>query len=96
MIELINSKRAEGNSVGGVIEVVVRGMPAGVGEPVFSKLEALLAMAMLSIPATKGFEIGSGFRASRLSGKDHNDEFYTDENGNIRLVFELILLFFII
>lgn len=84
MIELINSKRNEGDSLGGVIEVVVRGIPAGVGEPVFSKLEACLAMGMLSIPATKGFEIGSGFRASTLSGKDHNDEFYTDKEGKIR------------
>lgn len=83
MINLINAYKDEGNSLGGVVEVVVRGVPAGVGEPVFSKLESCLALAMLSIPATKGFEVGSGFRASTLSGKDHNDEFFT-QDGKIR------------
>jgi chorismate synthase len=61
MIDLIKTMRKEGNSVGGVIECVVRGVPPGLGEPVFDKLEADLAKAMLSLPATKGFEIGSGF-----------------------------------
>ena len=64
MIELIESMRREGNSVGGVIECVVQGVPPGLGEPVFDKLEADLAKAMLSLPATKGFEIGSGFAIS--------------------------------
>jgi chorismate synthase len=84
MIALIEEMRKEGNSVGGVIECVVRGVPAGLGEPVFDKLEADLAKAMLSLPATKGFEIGSGFGGSRMTGLQHNDEFYTDDAGKIR------------
>jgi chorismate synthase len=84
MIALIEEMRKEGNSVGGVVECVVRGVPTGLGEPVFDKLEADLAKAMLSLPATKGFEIGSGFGGSRMTGLQHNDEFYTDETGKIR------------
>ncbi|MFN2476744.1 MAG: chorismate synthase [Chthoniobacterales bacterium] len=75
MIERIEQVRAQGDSVGGVIECVIRGVPAGLGEPVFDKLEADLAKAMLSLPATKGFEIGSGFSATRLKGSEHNDAF---------------------
>jgi len=84
MIELIETVRSAGDSVGGVIECVVRGVPPGLGEPVFDKLEADLAKAMLSLPATKGFEIGSGFAGSLLKGSEHNDIFYTDEAGRIR------------
>ena len=75
MIERIKAVRAEGNSVGGVIECVIRHCPPGLGEPVFDKLEADLAKAMLSLPATKGFEIGSGFAGTLLTGRDHNDPF---------------------
>jgi chorismate synthase len=75
MIERIKAVRAEGNSVGGVIECVIRHAPPGLGEPVFDKLEADLAKAMLSLPATKGFEIGSGFAGTLLTGRDHNDPF---------------------
>lgn len=75
MTALIQSVRAEGDSVGGVIECVVRGIDAGLGEPVFDKLEADLAKAMLSLPASKGFEIGSGFAATRMKGSEHNDPF---------------------
>lgn len=75
MIERIKAVRADGNSVGGVIECVIHGCPAGLGEPVFDKLEADLAKAMLSIPATKGFEIGSGFGGTLLTGREHNDAF---------------------
>jgi len=75
MTALIQSVRAEGDSVGGVIECVVRGLGAGLGEPVFDKLEADLAKAMLSLPASKGFEIGSGFAATRMKGSEHNDPF---------------------
>jgi chorismate synthase len=78
MIVLIEKVRSEGNSVGGVIECVVRGVPPGLGEPVFDKLEADLAKAMLSLPATKGFEIGSGFSGTLMTGLEHNDEFYMD------------------
>jgi chorismate synthase len=84
MIALIEQMRREGNSVGGVIECVVRGVCAGLGEPVFDKLEADLAKAMLSLPATKGFEIGSGFSGTQLTGLQHNDEFFTDETKRIR------------
>jgi chorismate synthase len=75
MIERIKAVRSEGDSVGGVIECRVRGVPAGLGEPVFDRLEADLAKAMLSLPATKGFEIGSGFSGTRLKGSEHNDAF---------------------
>lgn len=75
MIELIKEMRSSGNSVGGVVECVVRNSPAGLGNPVFSKLEASLAQAMLSLPATKGFEIGSGFGGTQLTGSEHNDAF---------------------
>lgn len=83
MIELIEKVRSEGNSVGGVVECVVRGVPVGLGEPVFDKLEADLAKAMMSLPATKGFEIGSGFSGTLMTGLEHNDEFYMD-GGNVR------------
>jgi len=75
MISLIEKIRAEGDSLGGVIECVVRNAPVGLGEPVFDKLEADLAKAMLSLPATKGFEVGSGFSATRMRGSEHNDPF---------------------
>jgi chorismate synthase len=75
MVSLIEEVRGQGDSVGGVIECVIRGAPSGLGEPVFDKLEADLAKAMLSIPATKGFEIGSGFAATRMRGSQHNDPF---------------------
>jgi chorismate synthase len=77
MIERIKAVRSEGDSVGGVIECRVRGVPVGLGEPVFDRLEADLAKAMLSLPATKGFEIGSGFAGTRLRGSEHNDVFET-------------------
>ncbi len=83
MIERIKAVRAQGDSVGGVIECRVRGLPAGLGEPVFDRLEADLAKAMLSLPATKGFEIGSGFAGSRLRGSEHNDAFESRE-GQVR------------
>src|SRR5205809_1426909 len=75
MIDLIEKTRADGDSLGGVIECVARNVPPGLGEPVFDKLEADLAKAMLSLPATKGFEVGSGFSATRMCGSEHNDAF---------------------
>ncbi|MEO7699257.1 MAG: chorismate synthase [Opitutus sp.] len=75
MIERIKAVRSQGDSVGGVIECRVRGVPVGLGEPVFDRLEADLGKAMLSLPATKGFEIGSGFAGTRLKGSEHNDAF---------------------
>jgi len=83
MIERIKQVRGEGDSVGGVIEAVVRGCPPGLGEPVFDRLEADLAKAMLSLPATKGFEVGSGFSGTRLTGSQHNDP-YKMEDGRVR------------
>lgn len=71
---IIEAQKA-GDSLGGIITCVCRHAPAGLGEPVFNKIEALLAQAMLSIPATKGFEIGSGFAGSRMRGSAHNDVF---------------------
>ena len=84
LIKLIETVRSEGDSVGGIIGCVVRGVPAGWGEPVFDRLEADLAKAMMSLPATKGFEIGSGFACVKLRGSEHNDAFYADDSGKIR------------
>ncbi|QXE90665.1 chorismate synthase [Geomonas subterranea] len=75
MADLIAQVRSRDDSVGGTVCCVCRNLPAGLGEPVFDKLEALLAHAMLSIPASKGFEIGSGFSGSRMLGSAHNDPF---------------------
>jgi chorismate synthase len=85
MISLIERTRAEGDSLGGVIECLVRNAPPGLGEPVFDKLEADLAKAMLSLPATKGFEIGSGFGATHMRGSEHNDPFEM-RGGRVRTV----------
>jgi chorismate synthase len=82
MIARIKKIRSEGNSVGGLIDAVVRGMPVGLGEPVFDRLEADLGKAMLSLPATKGFEVGSGFAGTLLSGAEHNDPFEI-RNGQV-------------
>lgn len=78
MEDVIVSARSKGDSVGGTIEAVVRGVPTGLGEPVFDKLDADLAHAMLSIPATKGFEVGSGFAGTLMTGSEHNDPFYLE------------------
>jgi len=79
----IDEVRTKGESCGGEVTCVVKGCPKGLGSPVFDKLEAELAKAMLSLPATKGFEIGSGFAGSRMLGSEHNDEFYM-EDGQVR------------
>lgn len=79
MLERIDEIRKSGNSIGGVVTCVARNVPAGLGAPVFDKLEADLAKACMSIPAAKGFESGDGFGGTLLTGKDHNDEFYIDE-----------------
>jgi chorismate synthase len=80
MMEAIEQARTDGDSLGGIIQGVIRGVPPGLGEPVFDKLEADLAKAMLSLPATKGFEIGSGFAATGMKGSEHNDPFEMREN----------------
>lgn len=84
MIDRIDQIRRQQDSIGGVVECVARHVPKGLGEPVFDKLEADLAKAVMSLPASKGFEIGSGFAGTLLTGSQHNDEFYIDENDNIR------------
>jgi chorismate synthase len=75
MTKAIERARTDGDSLGGLIECVARNVPLGLGQPVFDKLEADLAKAMLSLPACKGFEIGSGFAAAHMRGSEHNDEF---------------------
>jgi chorismate synthase len=85
MIARIKEARSDGDSVGGLIECLVRHCPPGLGEPAFDKLEADLAKAMLSLPATKGFEIGSGFEGTKLTGREHNDAFEIRE-GRTRTV----------
>ncbi|KAF7310423.1 Chorismate synthase [Mycena chlorophos] len=79
---IIRAKDAS-DSIGGTVTCVVRNLPPGLGEPVFDKLEALLAHAMLSIPATKGFEIGSGFRGAEVPGSRHNDAFVQRADGSL-------------
>jgi len=83
MIARIKEVRSQGDSVGGLVECRVRGLPVGLGEPVFDRLEADLAKAMLSLPASKGFEVGSGFGGVRLKGSEHNDPFVMRE-GRVR------------
>ena len=86
MMERIEQIGRQGDSIGGVVECIARNMPKGLGSPVFDRLEADIAKGVMSLPATKGFEIGSGFAGTLLTGSEHNDEFYTDENGDIRTV----------
>lgn len=81
MIARVDEVRRAGDSVGGVVSCVARGVPPGLGEPVFDKLEADLASALMSLPASKGFEIGSGFEGTLLRGSEHNDAFVPGEDG---------------
>ncbi len=85
MIAAIQDARAKGDTLGGVITCIAKGLPAGLGEPVFDKLQAVLAHAMLSINAVKGFEYGSGFNAANMKGSEHSDEF-VNNNGNIETI----------
>lgn len=79
--EMIKAARREGDSLGGIVTCVVRGAPAGWGEPVFDRAEAELAKAMLSLPASKGFEVGSGFAGTALRGSQHNDAYVPTDDG---------------
>lgn len=79
----LQEKMAEADSCGGIVECIISGLPAGIGEPVFDKLDANLSKAVMSIGAVKGFEIGSGFQAAAMNGSLNNDAFKTDENGRI-------------
>lgn len=83
MRSLITSLKEAGDSTGGIVSCVIRNVPAGLGEPVYEKLEAKLAQAMLAIPATKGFEIGSGFAGAAMRGSEHNDPFVMKEGGRL-------------
>lgn len=83
MIALIREVREEGDSIGGVVSCVIKGIPAGLGEPVFDRFQARLAQAMMSINATKGFEYGTGFAAAYMRGSEHNDPFVVKE-GRVR------------
>lgn len=82
MIAIIEQAKHEGDSLGGIIEFIAHSVPIGIGDPVYQKLEANLAHAMMSLPATKGFEIGSGFGSVTMPGSQHNDLF-TEKNGNV-------------
>lgn len=79
--EVIESARRDGDSLGGVVTCVARNMPAGLGDPVFDKLEATLARALMSLPAAKGFEIGTGFASTTMTGREHNDPFVPGDEG---------------
>ena len=83
MIQRIDEARKSGDTLGGVVEAVARNVPAGLGDPVFDKLEADLGKGILSLPACKGFEVGSGFGGVTMTGSQHNDPFY-NEGGRIR------------
>jgi chorismate synthase len=83
MRKLIEQARDEGDTLGGIITLIARNVPVGLGEPVFDKLHADLGKSMLSINAVKGFEIGSGFAATKMKGSEHNDVFHT-ESGDVK------------
>jgi chorismate synthase len=85
MIRLIEKMRRAGDSVGGIVEGIARGVPPGWGEPIFDRLEADLAKAMLSLPASKGFDVGSGFGGIELTGTQHNDPFRM-RGGKVRTI----------
>ncbi len=85
MVQAITDAKESKNSVGGIVEVRADNVPVGLGEPTADKLDAIIGQSMLSIPAIKGVEIGEGFKAVRMRGHDHNDEFYM-ENGRVRTV----------
>ncbi len=84
MFELIDRVRSEGDSVGGVIECVAEGVPAGIGEPMFGGMENRISQAVFGIPAVKGIEFGAGMAVGAMRGSENNDEFYFDENGKVR------------
>lgn len=87
MIELIESAKNEGDSVGGIVEIHVKGLKAGYGEPVFDKLEADFAKALMSIGAVKGFEIGSGFKSAEMKGSESNDQLQINpKTGSIETI----------
>ena len=84
MFELIDRVRSEGDSIGGVIECVAEGVPAGIGEPMFGGMENRISQAVFGIPAVKAIEFGAGMAVGAMRGSENNDEFYFDENGKVR------------
>lgn len=84
MVAAIEQVKLDKDSLGGVVEVRAEGVPPGLGEPVVDKLDAMIGQAMLSIPATKGVEIGTGFKAVSMRGSQHNDHMYMDADGRVR------------
>jgi len=80
----IDTARLDGDSVGGIIECAVTGLPAGLGGPLFEGFEGKLAQAVFAVPAVKGIEFGAGFESAKMLGSEHNDPYYYDENGNIK------------
>lgn len=80
MTALIEKAKEEGDSYGGIVEFIIEGLPTGLGDPIYEKLEANLAKAMMSLPASKGFEIGRGFKASSMKGSAHNDSFMIEKD----------------
>ena len=83
ILEKIEDAKNEGDTLGGIVECIIIGTPAGIGDPIFNKLHAELAMAIMSIPSVKGFELGEGFGASNMKGSEYNDEFIVDKNSKI-------------
>ncbi len=83
MMSAILKTKEDQDSLGGIIECIATNVPAGLGDPIYEKLEANLAKAMMTLPATKGFEIGSGFEGARMKGSEHNDPFTSDDQGSI-------------
>ncbi|CAN5289094.1 chorismate synthase [soil metagenome] len=84
MVAAIDQIKIEKDSLGGIVEVRAEGVPPGLGEPIADKLDAMIGQAMLSIPATKGVEIGEGFKSAPMRGSQHNDDLYVDESGRVR------------
>jgi chorismate synthase len=82
--QYLEKLKAEGDTAGGIISCRIDGLPAGLGEPVFDKMQARLAHAMMSINAVKGFDFGSGFSGAGMKGSEHNDSFYTAEDGSVK------------
>lgn len=80
----VDAVRVKGDSIGGVVECIIQGMPSGIGEPMFGGVENVISSVVFGVPAVKGIEFGSGFAGSKTTGSQNNDEFYYDENGTVR------------